>query len=51
MYVCVCGFCLSLRSWVDAEPLSEFAGPSPGVTEQQEDFEEGKYNMNTSYNF
>ena len=42
--------CLSLRSWVDVEPL-QFEGPAPGVTEQQEDFEEGKYNMNTTYHF
>ena len=45
MYV---DFYLSLRSWVDVEPPEEFDGPSQDFTEQPEQFEEGKYNMNTT---
>jgi hypothetical protein len=37
-----------LRSWVDAEPLDQYQEPpsSEAFEQQQENFEEGKYNMN-----
>jgi hypothetical protein len=39
---------LALRSWVDAEPLDEYQEPlsAEQFEQQQENFEEGKYNMN-----
>jgi hypothetical protein len=39
---------LALRSWVDAEPLDEYQEPlsAEPFEQQQENFEEGKYNMN-----
>ena len=40
-----------LRSWIDAEPIEEFQEPSSEQFEQQENLEEGKYNMNISYHF
>ena len=43
--------CLALQSWVDVEPPVEYEGPSSDQFEQQENFEEGKYNMNISYHF
>jgi hypothetical protein len=48
MYVCVLDHVLALRSWVDAEPLDEYQEPpsSEAFEQQQENFEEGKYNMN-----
>jgi hypothetical protein len=37
-----------LRSWVDVEPQEEYQEPpsSEAFEQQQENFEEGKYNMN-----
>jgi hypothetical protein len=48
MYVYVLDHVLALRSWVDAEPLDEYHEPpsSEAFEQQQENFEEGKYNMN-----
>ena len=47
MYVYVLDFVLALRSWVDVEQSEEYQEPSStGHFEQQEQFEEGKYNMN-----
>ena len=47
MYVYVLDFVLALRSWVDVEQSEEYQEPSSaGHFEQQEHFEEGKYNMN-----
>ena len=47
MYVYVLDFVLALRSWVDVEQLEQYQEPpSAGHVEQQEQFEEGKYNMN-----
>ena len=47
MYVYVLDFVLALRSWVDVEQSEEYQEPdSAGHFEQQEQFEEGKYNMN-----
>jgi hypothetical protein len=39
---------LALRSWVDAEPWDEYQEPlsAEQFEQQQENFEEGKYNMN-----
>jgi hypothetical protein len=57
MYVYVLTHVLALRSWVDAEPLDEYQEPpsSEPFEQQQENFEEGKYNMNIlslfKYNF
>ena len=52
MYVYVLDFVLALRSWVDVEQLEEYQEPSSiGHFEHQEHFEEGKYNMNTTYHF
>ena len=42
-------------SWVDVDPSEEpqyqYQEPSSEQFEQQEQFEEGKYNMNTTYHF
>ena len=47
MYVYVLNFVLALRSWVDVEQSEGYQEPpSAGHFEQQEQFEEGKYNMN-----
>jgi hypothetical protein len=48
MYVYVLDHVLALRSWVDAEPLDEYQEPlsTEQFEQQQENFEEGKYNMN-----
>jgi hypothetical protein len=48
MYVYVLDDVLALRSWVDAEPLDEYQEPlsTEQFEQQQENFEEGKYNMN-----
>jgi hypothetical protein len=48
MYVYVLDHVLALQSWVDAEPLDEYQEPpsSEAFEQQQENFEEGKYNMN-----
>ena len=42
---------LALRSWVDVDPSKEYQyqEPSSEQFEQQENFEEGKYNMNNTY--
>ena len=51
MYVYVLDFVLALRSW-DVEQSEEYQEPpSAGHFEQEEYFEEGKYNMNTTYHF
>ena len=47
MYVYVLDLVLALRSWVDVEQSEEYQEPpSAGHFEQQEQFEEGKYNIN-----
>ena len=52
MYVYVLDLVLALRSWVDVDPLEEYQEPpSTGHFEQQEQFEEGKYNMNIPITF
>jgi hypothetical protein len=45
--MCVC-VDHSWWSWVDAEPLDQYQEPpsSEAFQQQQENFEEGKYNMN-----
>ena len=50
MYVYVLDLVLAWRWWVDIDPSEEYQEPpSAGHFEQQEHFEEGKYNMNTTY--
>ena len=52
MYVYVIALFLAMCSWVDVDPSEEYQEPSSaGHFEQQEQFEEGKYNMNTTYHF
>ena len=52
MYVYVLDLFLALRSWVDVDPSKEYQEPPSAETfEQQENFEEGKYNMNATYHF
>ena len=52
MYVYVLDIVLALRSWVDVDPSEEYQEPpSVGHFEQQEQFEEGKYNMNIPITF
>ena len=56
LHVCVCaGLDLALRSCVDVDPSEEYQypeqPPSSQQFEQQENFEEGKYNMNITYHF
>ena len=55
MYVYVLDLVLALRSWVDVDPSEEYQypekPPSSEQFEKQEQFEEGKYNMNTTYHF
>ena len=52
MYVYVLDFVLALRSWVDVEQSEEYQEPpSVGHFEQQDQFEEGKYNMNIPITF
>ena len=47
MYVYVIALFLAMCSWVDVDPSEEYQEPSSaGHFEQQEQFEEGKYNMN-----
>jgi hypothetical protein len=48
MYVYVLDHVLALRSWVDAEPLDGYQEPLSvePFEQQQENFVEGKYNMN-----
>ena len=53
MYVYDYGLVLALRMWVDVDPSEEYQypeqTPSSEQFEQQEQFEEGKYNMNITY--
>ena len=55
MYVYVLDLFLALQSWVDVELPEETQyqyteqPPSSEQFEQQENFEEGKYNMNNTY--
>ena len=51
MYVYVLDLFLALQSWVDVDPSEEYQEPSSSLEkfEQQENFEEGKYNMNNTY--
>ena len=50
LHICVCaGLVLALRSLVDVDPSEEYQEPSSEQFEQQENFEEGKYNMNNTY--
>ena len=50
MYVYVLDFVWALRSRVDVEQSEEYQEPpSAGHFEQQEQFEDGKYNMNNTY--
>ena len=53
MYVYVLDLVLALRLWVDVDPSKEYQypeqPPSSEQFEQYENFEEGKYNMNTTY--
>ena len=47
--------CFGHVFWVDVDPSEEpqyqYQEPSSEQFEQQEQFEEGKYNMNTTYHF
>ena len=50
MYVYVVALFLAMCLWVDVDPSEEYQEPSSaGHFEQQEQFEEGKYNINTTY--
>ena len=52
MYVYVVALFLAMCSWVDVDSSEEHQYPEqPPSSEQfeQENFEEGKYNMNTTY--
>ena len=49
LYVYVVALFLALCSWVDIDPSEEYQEPSSEQFEQQENFEEGKYNMNNTY--
>ena len=52
MYVYVLDLVLALRSWVDVDPLEEYQEPPSALHfEQQEQFEEVKYNMNIPITF
>ena len=52
MYVYVVALFLAVCSWVDVELPEEHQYPEqPPSFEQFENFEEGKYNMNTTYHF
>ena len=50
LYVYVVSLFLAMCSWVDVDPSEEYQypeqTPSSEQFEQQEQFEEGKYNMN-----
>ena len=47
MYVYVLDFVLALGSWVDVEQSEEYSEPASDTFEQQqENIEDGKYNMN-----
>ena len=51
----LCVLLLAMCSWVDVDPSKEpqyqYQDPSSEHFEQQEQFEEGKYNMNNTYHF
>ena len=53
MYVYVSDLVLALRLWVDIDPSKEYQYPEQPPPsehfEQQEQFKEGKYNMNNTY--
>ena len=55
MYVFVLDLFSAMCSWVDVDPSEEYQyseqTPSSEKFEQQENFEEGKYNMNNTYHF
>ena len=58
MYVYVVALFLAMRSWVDVEISEEHQYKYPEqppsseqFEQQQEQFEEGKYNMNNTYHF
>ena len=56
MYVYVLDLFLALRSWVDVDPSEEYQYPKQPLSSEQfeqpqEQYEEGKYNMNTTYHF
>ena len=55
LYAYCCALFLAMCSWVDADPSEEpqyqYQEPSSEPFEQQEQFEEGKYNMNNTYHF
>ena len=55
MYVYVVALFLAMCSWVDVDPSEEYQyseqPPSSEQFEQQGNFEEGKYNMNTTHHF
>jgi hypothetical protein len=46
--MCLLDHVWTFRSWVDVEPSEEYQEPpsSEPFEQQQENFEEGKYNMN-----
>ena len=50
MYVYVIALFLAMCSWVDVDLSDEYQeSPSEQFEQQQEQFEEGKYNMNNTY--
>ena len=59
MYVYCCALLLAMCSWVDVDPSEEpqdqYQYPEQPTSEhfeqQQEQYEEGKYNMNYTYHF
>ena len=55
MYVYVVALFLAMCSWVDIDLPEEhqyqYQEPSSEQFEQQEQFEEGRYNMNNTYHF
>ena len=57
MYVYIVALFLAMCSWVDVElpeePQYQYPEQPPSLEqiEQQEQFEEGKYNMNTTHHF
>ena len=57
MYVCIVALFLAMCSWVDVELPEEAQDQYPEQPppsehfEQQEQFEEGKYNMNNTHHF
>ena len=55
LYIYVVALFLAMCSWVDVDPSEEYQYPeqpsSDQFEHQQEQFEEGKYNMNNTYHF